>query len=362
MKLERILIVRLSSIGDVIHTLPCLNALRSHFPEAYIAWIVEDFASDLLRDHPQLDEVFIIPKKKWRKLSPGTFYREFLPFIKQLRQRNFDISFDFQGLTKSSILAWLSGAKIRVGFAGKDGRELSQLFNNKHIHPSAAARHVVKRNFALLRVLEINNFVPEAVIPVDDAADKYIEEFLARENPMNKPMVAIQIAAGWETKQLPQATWVGVALRVEKELGCRSVFTWGPGEENQVKPIITALKELGCKPIMAPPTTLRQLVALLRRCRLMVGGDTGPVHLAGALGLPVVSIFGASDAARNAPFTPRLFVLQKTNLPCVPCWKTHCRLKNKQHLLCLRSITVDEIFNGIEALFEEADSYIYQCH
>lgn len=350
---ERILIIRLSAIGDVVHTLPCLNLLRQSFPQAYIAWVVEEIASDLLLGHPQLDEVFIIPKKRWRKLTSPAFYRELLPFIRQLRQRRFDIAFDFQGLTKSSMLGWLSGARLRVGFAGEDGRELSRFFNNKKILPPATARHVVKRNLSLLRAVGINNLTLDAVISNDTAAVKYIEGFLAKENPDNKPLVALQVAAGWETKQLPDETFVELALVMEKELGLRSLFVWGPGEDKLIKKIIIAVKELGGTSLMAPPTTLRQLVALLRRCELIIGGDTGPVHLGGALGLPVVSVFGGSDAARNAPFAPKQYVLQKTQFPCVPCWKTSCPQKKDEYLICLRSIKTEEILQGVEALLEK---------
>lgn len=353
MEPKRILIIRLSAIGDIIHTLPSLNALRQRFPEAYIGWVVEDFASDILQGHPQLDELFVIPKRKWRKPTLAIISREIFPFIKRLRDRKFDVAFDFQGLTKSSIIGYLSGAKMRVGFAGEDARELSSIFNNKKVVPPASARHVVKRNYSLLRALGINNFIPEAVIPIDDESVLYIDKFLAEANPNGKPLVAIQVTAGWETKQLPDDTFVELGLRIEKELGYRVIFLWGPGEENLIKRIVIAIKELGGSPIIAPPTTLRQLSALLKRCRLAIGGDTGPVHLAGALGVPVVSIFGGSDAARNSPYTSRQYILQKTEFPCVPCWKTRCPFKDRRYLQCLRSIKVDEIFRGVIALLNE---------
>ena len=295
----------------------------------------------------------MIPKKKWRKLKLSTFYREIIPFIKRLRQQEFDVAFDFQGLTKSSIIGFLSGAKMRVGFAGEDARELSSLFNNKKVTPPASARHVVKRNYSLLRTLGINNFVPEAVIPIDDESVSYIDRFLAEANPDGKLLVAVQVAAGWETKQLPDETFVELGLRIEKELGYRLIFIWGPGEENLIKRVVIAIKELGGRPIIAPPTTLRQLAALLRRCKLVIGGDTGPVQLAGALGMPVVSVFGGSDAARNAPYTSRQYILQKTEFSCVPCWRTSCPFKDRRYLQCLRSIKVDEIFRGVVALLNE---------
>ncbi len=351
---KRILIIRLSAIGDVIHTLPCLNALRRQFPEAYIAWVVEDFVSDLVKDHPQLDEVFIIPKKKWRRFKPSTLTSEMLPFIKTLRSKKFDVSIDFQGLTKSSVLGYLSGAKMRLGFAGKDGRELSRFFNNTLILPPPSARHVVKRNYSLLRGLGIENSPSDAVIPMDDESVKYSEDFLKEHNPDGAPLIAIQVCAGWETKELPVDTVVELSVRLEKELGHRALFLWGPGEESSIKRVVKTVQERGGTPLIAPPTSLRQLAALIKECRLMIGGDTGPLHMAAVLDVPVVSIFGGSDAARNAPYTDRQYIIQRTDLPCVPCWKTRCPLKGNDHLRCLRSIEVGKILEGVTALLDSS--------
>ena len=347
---ERILIVRLSAIGDVIHALPCLNALRTAFPDAYIAWVVENIAADILYNHPQIDDVFIIPKKRWRKFKPGIWLNELMPFIRMLRSKQFDVAFDFQGLTKSSIISRAADARVRVGFGGEDGREFSKLVNNTKIVPPASAIHVVERNFSLLSALGITGDIPEPVIPIDPDAVVYIKEFLDRKNPDNKPLISIQPGAGWTTKQLPLETYAELTNLIREHLDYQVIYTWGPGEEAMIQALATMAHKRGAAPLVAPPTTLRQLVALVKACSMIVGGDTGPVHLASALGIPVVAIYGSSDAKRNAPYTTKLRLFQRTELPCVPCWKTKCPLDGDDHLRCLRSIIPGELFNGIRAL------------
>lgn len=347
---ERILIVRLSAIGDVIHALPCLNALRTAFPDAYIAWVVENIAADILYKHPQLDEVFIIPKKRWRKVKPRIWLNELVPFVRILRSKRFEIAFDFQGLTKSSIISRAAGTRVRVGFGGEDGREISKLINNTKIVPPTSAIHVVERNFSLLSALGITGNIPEPVIPIDPDAVVYIKEFLDRHNLDNKPLVGIQPGAGWTTKQLPLETYAELTNLIQEHLDYQVIYTWGPGEEEMIQELSTLAQKRGATPFIAPRTTIRQLVALVKACSLFVGGDTGPVHLAGALGIPVVAIYGSSDATRNAPYTPKLRLFQRTELPCVPCWKTKCPLDGDDYLRCLRSITAGELFKGIKGL------------
>jgi lipopolysaccharide heptosyltransferase I len=351
-KPEKILIVRLSAIGDVVHALPCLAALRKHFPQAYIAWVCEDFVSDLLRDHPQLDEVFVIPKKRWRRPSFRVISKEMIPFFRTLRKKRFDVAFDFQGLTKSSMISFLAGAKTRVGFDGPDGREISRVLNNRKVLPGPDDVHVVEKNFSLLREVGIIGKIPDAVIPIQPEDVEYIDDYMNRANPDNHPLAGLQITAGWETKELPHKTYIGLALKLEKERGLRSIFTWGPGEEELVERIADEVKDGGGTPLVAPPTKLRQLASLISRCRVMIGGDTGPMQMVGPLDVPSVAIFGGSDGQRNCPYTKRGIVIQKTELECVPCWKTKCPKKGEDRLKALNMITVDEIVAAVDEVLK----------
>ncbi len=151
----RILIVRRSAIGDVVHTLPALHLLRKAYPEAYIGWIVEDFAAAYIEDHPELDRLHKIPKKKWRAKPIRCYWPEIRPFYKELRAENYAVAIDFQGLTKSGLSAWLSKAPRRIGFGDAQSIELNRLFINEKVTPPPEARHLIERNAARLAPLGI---------------------------------------------------------------------------------------------------------------------------------------------------------------------------------------------------------------
>jgi len=351
---DRFLIVRLGAIGDVAHTLPCLHAIRAAHPDAYIAWLVEELSAPLLRDHPELDEIFVIPKKRWRKNFWKTLLSEQRPFVRNLRSRRFDFAFDFQGLTKSGMWAWLSGARVRVGYGDTDGREFNKWFTNIKVRPPEKRRHVVERNLSLLSAIQIQPKDARAVLSIGGSDRKIADDFLsARGLAPSDKIVAINPGAGWITKQwIPEKISV-LASRIATELKLPVVLTWGPGEEKLLEKVMSNIRpEAREKVWPAPKTTLREFIALLDRVSVFVGGDTGPTHLAAAKGIPIVAFFGGSDAHRNAPYLRRRVVVQKREVRCVPCWKTKC--KNKNFMECMKKIEVEELFQGVKRLFGNA--------
>jgi lipopolysaccharide heptosyltransferase I len=347
---DRILIVRLSAIGDVIHTLPVLHALRVTKPRAHIGWVVEEPAAELLRGHPELNVLHVIPRKRWRTAFVRSLGREIIPFFRGLRSERYDVALDVQGLTKSGLVAWLSGARRRIGFGDKDGRELDKIFTNRKVAPRGGGiRHVIQRNLALLEPLGIHSVEVEFLIPLADAHERFVEEFFQREGIEGKP-IALNPGAGWITKRWALERFAQLAPRIQKELRRQVIICWGPGEESMAREIVRVAEQEGAKVTMIPRAGLLQLAAILKRCAAFVGGDTAPTHLAAAVGTPVVSFFGASDARRNAPWGARNIALQKKDLPCVPCWKTRCPLSGQDYLRCLKEITVEEVFNALLAV------------
>lgn len=366
----RVLIVRLSAIGDVVHTLPALAALRRTLPDAHIAWLVESLSAPLLEGNPLLDELIVYPRSQWRKQG---YCRSFVGgdmwrFFRELQRRRFDVAIDFQGLTKSALIPWLSGIPTRIGFGGVDGRELSQWLYTVRPAPPDELRHVIHRNLYLLTALSRTGCQPVSPQspPADEAMTGYQpvplefpfpdlsaeSERVARllENQgfqADEKMAFLNPGAGWETKRWPPEYFGRLAAMIVRELGCRVLLTWGPGEEPLVE---TALHEvptdLRAGVQRAPATTLREFVALLDRCLVMVGGDTGPVHLAAARGVPVVAVYGGSDAQRNGPLGPgRVRVLTDPNVECLPCWKVRCDAPPPR---CMTSVTPDMVFRAIK--------------
>ncbi len=298
-KSPRILICRLSALGDCIHTLPVLCALRQAMPHAQIAWLTQTASAPLLAGHPALDELMTVERGYLRSLSGLAELR------RSLRERQFDITIDPQSLTKSSLPAWLTGATRRIGFAGPVGRELAPWLNNVRVRATAA--HAVDEHLELLKPLDIHAPQVRFDVPIDPAATARIGEFL-HANYIDRPLV-IHPGAGWDSKLWPHLRYAEVARTLHERHGVRTVIAWNG------KRILGWAKEIaaaagGCA-IVAPETTLPQLIALLRAARLYLGSDSGPLHMAAAVDTPCVALFGPSRPQHNGPYGAGHVVLQK---------------------------------------------------
>lgn len=339
--IRSVLIVRLSAIGDVIHALPVLDALRQALPEAKLGWVVEELSAPLLEGHPQLDKLYVIPKKRWKKYWHALYFEEIRPFFRQVKADGWDAVIDLHGLTKSGLVSWMTGTKLRVGYGDHDGRELNKLFTNRKVKPPQWAEHVVERNLSLLEGLGI--IAPKDTRGVLALTDEEREAMRGRlcEAGWNgeEPLLAINPGAGWASKLWPTAYYAELGAAIAKKRKMRPLVLWGPGEEEIRDAVAEALRMRETACLLAPPTSVRELAALISLCTMFVGGDTGPTHMAGMLGVHTLSIFGASDAKRNRPW-PRDCgpAVQDTGLWCVPCWKTVCPLQDKQHMLCMHGL------------------------
>ncbi|HBF34479.1 TPA: lipopolysaccharide heptosyltransferase I [Candidatus Sumerlaeota bacterium] len=335
-----ILIVRLSAIGDVIHTLPALHALRVAFPNARIGWLVEELSATLLRGHPELDDLYVIPKKRWRKAPLKMWLNgEKSAFYREVRKAKWEVAIDFQGLSKSALAAWYSGAPTRIGYAGENGREVSRVFNNQRVLPPSNAIHVIQKNLSLLEPLGIHAIDSAAESRFPDFSAE-VEELGAVFKTLSAPrFIALYPGAGWETKRWPPQYFARLAQILAAESDLPLALLWGPGEENLCDEILKTAALPTEKLLLAPRTNLRQLAALIGQSAVFVGGDTGPTHLAAALNIPVVGLYGGSDPIRNGAWDPtgKTAVLQAKEVPCVPCWKTVC--PNPKHIECLWAIT-----------------------
>ncbi len=306
----RFLIVRMSAIGDVIHGLPVLTSLRAAWPQAFIAWVVEGRAAELLAGHAALDIVVSI-KRGWLK-HPASV----LDLRRRLRALDVDIAIDLQGLTKSAVAARLSGARQRIGFAGPDGREISPWLNNSRVLPTAT--HVIDRNLELLRPLGIHAGpagsrdpaelfnLPESAEPAAAATDiLYAGQLLPN-------FALVNPGAGWPSKLWPPDRFAAVAEYLGRRHGFSSLVVWAGEKERDWA--VEIVNQAGGHARIAPQTTLRELGALARRATLLVSADTGPLHLAVAVGTPSVGLFGPMPAERNGPYGTRHIAVQKVSL------------------------------------------------
>jgi len=341
----KILIIRLSAVGDVVHTLPALHAIRNKYPEARVDWLVEQGASTLLQDHPLIDNLYIF-RKQWRRNFLRYFFKNTVPFFKKLRKTKYDWAIDFQGLTKSGLGAYFSGASRIIGFGDKDGRELNKLFTNVKIKPPPAL-HVIERNLCLLQPLGIRN--PEIQFPFPEF---HFDDFSLQ----NQSFVAINPGAGWVTKRIPLDILAKTSALIFQEKKLKTIITWGPGESNLAKALCEKITSLGGDADIAPQTTLPQLASLISRAALFIGGDTGPSHIAAALQVPVLAVFGASDSKRNRPYGKHCVTLQKFEIPCVPCWKTHCQYKGDRRNQCVKAFSSEQLIAQAMNLLNKRDT------
>jgi lipopolysaccharide heptosyltransferase I len=295
----RILIARLSAIGDCILTMPLAVALRDAFPGAFIAWAVEGAAGTMIECHPAVDRAIRLPRRFVR--SPTALLR----LRRQLLSLRFDVAIDPQSLTKSALVAWLSGAARRIGFARPVGRELAPGLNTELV--DCRQLHVVDRYRELLRPMGVAAGPVRFDFPgnaaTDSAAGKQLEAA-----GLSAPFAVVNPGAGWESKRWPQQRFAEVARELNSRLRVRSLVVWGGTQERAWAEGIVAAA--GDSAVVAPPTTLLELAALLRQASLFVGSDTGPLHMAAAVGTPCVAIFGPTRPEHCGPFGSGHQVLQ----------------------------------------------------
>jgi lipopolysaccharide heptosyltransferase I len=298
-----IAVVKLSALGDIVHATPVVEALADAFPAARVTWIVERGAAALLQDHPRLADVVTIDTRAWRRArTPSAALavgRTLRALRRRLRDARFDVAVDLQGLVKSGVVTAATGAPLRIGFAAGYRRErLNGLFTNRHVTPPSAARHVVDQYLALLEPLGV---APRQVVfrlPVHQAAESRVDELFTEAGL--KPhghLVVLNPGAGKAAKRWPVERFADLAARLVREANARVLVLWGPGEQTAASAIATAPGA-----VLAPPTDLPTLIAVIRRASVVVAADTGPLHVAAAVGVPCVGLYGPTSAERNGPY------------------------------------------------------------
>ncbi len=340
---RKILIVRLGSLGDIVHALPAQQQLHRMHPEAQIHWLTESPYVPLLTCVPGITKVWVVGLRQWSWRSST---KPFVKLLGRLRQERFDLALDFQGLMKSAAVAKLSGARHVHGFGAASTRErLASIFYSHRVEPRPEENlHVVEMNLRLAvqqpnssnggsQQFSGNGRASLVPLQIPEEAAKSVREKLA-ESRIDRPIL-LNPGAGWVTKQWPAHKYASLARRIQEELRVPVVLTHGPGEED----IIEEIQQAGPR-FCSFPTTILELAALCRESRLMVAGDTGPLHLAVALGTPTVAIMGPSAVWRNGPHAPADIVI-KRHLPCSNCYKRTC-----DQFICM-NIPVDEVFNAV---------------
>jgi heptosyltransferase-1 len=324
---ERVLILRMGALGDIVHTLPAVAALRESFPRARIDWLVDRKWAPLLDGNPDISESLLIDRTNWLAVASK---------VNRLRAKKYTVALDFQSLYRSAILGWLSGAPRRVGFDSRNCREKGAAhFYTQKVSPHR--HHIVERNLDLVEGFGAHACAVRFPLKISAAAQAQADRILSA-NEIREYFV-LSPGGGWGSKCWPAERYGELHRSLARKYGWRGVISFGPGERELAEAVHRAA---GDPPPLLEPFDLSQLMALLARAKFLVAADTGPLHLASALGTPVVGLYGPTDPARNGPYSPKDSVVRNATAQ-----ETTYR-RGKIPAASMLSITVDQVLDAVE--------------
>jgi 3-deoxy-D-manno-octulosonic-acid transferase/heptosyltransferase-1 len=347
----KILVVKLSAVGDVVHTLPALNALRRHRPEAHITWLVEEAAAGLIKGHPAIDRVLVSKRKRWVQGVGSAQWRRHLTeaagFIRQLRDTRYDWVLDFQAALKGAALIAMVRADRKIGFGpGMEHQEYSYLVLNEKIPMVSMEVHALKRSLMLMEAMGVPCRQIEYKLPIDEVMGKKIVRLMADQQlPRKGPAVAINPVALWETKMWSAKRFAQLADRLIETYQADIFFTGAAADAEEIGKITGWMTQEAAN--LAGRTSLLELAALYRKMDLVISTDTGPMHIAAAVETPVVALFGPTAPWRTGPYGDHHQVVSVA-MECRPCFKRSC-----DHCRCMNGIAVEDVMQKVNLLIRK---------
>ncbi len=345
----RILIIKTSALGDIIHALPVLDYLHQVTPGARIDWVVEEAFVELLSGNPLIDRLITVAFKRWRKapLTPATL-REIGAFRRCLQEREYDFVFDVQGNTKSGLICWLVRSRRKIGFSRDNLQEqLNALFTDQKVTLHPNDRHASMR---YLRVVSAPFGIDPAGLTLatdihtsheDEAAGKMLAQ------TDSGPVMLFHSGTTWQTKLWHESGWIALARNLLTRYPAATILlSWGNDSEREMS--LRIAQQVGCRGQVLERMSLKRFAALLKRVDVVVGGDTGPVHLAAVVGTATVSFYRCTDGSLNGPQGERHVIVQSP-LACTKCLRKTCE-RNEE---CVGSITAEAIGAGVEKNLRE---------
>lgn len=329
---ENIALVKLGAIGDTVNSLPFVNRLRDGMPRARITWIIGPLSHALLAGHPAVDEFLVFDSKSWRAW-PG--------FLSQLRRRRFDLVIDLQRLLKSGVITRASGASQRLGFDRARCKELSWLFANRSIPENPRPGVTVEQYLEFADYLELPRTEPRWDVPFEP----FRSEGPARDG---RPRAVVNLGASKPANRWEPERWAELCRKLVGDLGL-SVHLSGGREDRPAAERVIALAETALDDRVGR-LSLKATAGLIESARLFIGCDTGPLHIAAALGRPCVALYGASDPARTGPFGQAAGIVSRP-APCSPCRRRHCNVPGHP---CMRDLSVDQVLARVRGILDEA--------
>lgn len=325
---RKILIIKPSSLGDVVHSLPFLNVIRTCFPKAEIHWVIAKGLEGLLEGHPMVNKLWIINKDAWKKIKnvKGTI-NELKGLFKELKKEKFDLVVDLQGLLRSGVLTAATGAPVRIGFA--EAREGSKLF---YTHKVEGGRDI----HAVDRYLKIADFLGCDITDIRFPFPLHFKSSIITNYSLPEDYAVIVPGARWKTKVWPSKKFG----KLSSKLPIMTVIV-GSKTDIDIANEIAALSK-GKATSLADKTDLKELIEVIRNARFMVSNDSGPMHIAAALGIPVFAIFGPTNPLRTGPYGEGHTIIRE-DIPCAPCFKKTC-----SDVKCMNSLSVEKVYEIIK--------------
>ena len=334
--IRKILIIRTSSLGDIFHAFPALSAIKNKDPHVIIHWLIKEKFSDLLKPVKEIDKIYCLPRSR--------NFQTLKNLIRNLRMEKYDAVIDFQGLLRTGLWAFLTGSPLRLGFTRHEARhKLSCLFTNIHVRPSKNDRHIVEKNLSLLRPLGIayDPNQPSISYHMDQKYCRVRDEFLQKKGlRSNQIILGVHMGASWRhaTKCWPLSHYQEFLKEMSQRF--EILILWGPDEEKKIG-LLRPLPHIH----VAPRLSLLELAAFIERCDLLVGSDSGPIHMAAALDIPTLCLMGPTSPERLRPWGPQQHYIHKgTHSPL--CLKNICVRDHR----CMKTIHVEEVVETVTKL------------
>ncbi|MBX2992630.1 MAG: glycosyltransferase family 9 protein [Bacteroidetes bacterium] len=329
---RRILVIKLRAIGDVLLSTIVTKNLRHAFPQAQIDYLTEPPSVDVVRDNPHINGTMVFKKSETGGLE----------LIMRVRRAQYDMIIDLFGNPRTALVTRLSGARYRIGYRFR-GRTYAY---NIVAEPRGGQVHNTQFNLDALEALGIAIQDRSLYFQFDNEEAAYVARFLDAAGLSNKVLVCLNTGGGWYTKRWRLEQFAALGDRLVEHYGAHVVLSWGRGQLEEVEKLQSLMRQ----PAFVPPeTTLRQLGALLKRCSLVVTNDSGPMHIAAALGVPVVGIYGPTNPALQGPYGSGHVVVRNEKLDCLGCNLTKCPIGNP----CMLDLTVDDVLRGVEDVIKK---------
>ncbi|MBU1055497.1 MAG: glycosyltransferase family 9 protein [Proteobacteria bacterium] len=343
---KNILIIKLSSIGDVVHALPFLEAIRQCFPASKIDWLIEEEASQVISGHPSINQIIVSGRKRWQKeiFEPSKFIKtssDIIKFYKDVRLSSYDVVIDLQGLFRSGVLAAISKGKRKIGMSGS--REGASFFLKELPVPVSYEQHAIDRYLKVASYLGCNTDTVKGEIPVFEQDKNLIDNLLGSQIE-NKNIIAVNPIAKWKTKLWEEDKFSKLASMLQKDLSCSIIFTGSKQDVPVIDGIMNKMDSKDRTINFAGRTSLKELAYLYSKCSVLVCTDTGPMHIASAMGCKVVSLFGPTSPLRTGPYGKGHKVI-RSDKDCSPCLKKEC-----DNTACMKNITVTEVFDAVMSI------------